>query len=233
MNIVNYKEVIAVASRGAEGKRAYDGSRRQADALERQRRIVAAATDLFIRQGFGATSINQIASAADVSAQTIYATYTSKAGVQQIGGLDVAVAGDFDDVPVIERVPPLAGASPTQLFARFAEFAGIVRALNERVAPLIRVLEQAASSDAVLGQLRSQLVDAIRTDALQWVGQLGADRLRPDLSEQEAADVLATTSSPAVYSILTEDSGWTPEQYERWLAAAVPRLLLAADLLGR
>lgn len=232
MNIVNYKEVIAVASRGAEGKRAYDGSRRQADALERQRRIVAAATDLFIRQGFGATSINQIASAADVSAQTIYATYTSKAGVLA-KAIDVAVAGDFDDVPVIERVPPLAGASPTQLFARFAEFAGIVRALNERVAPLIRVLEQAASSDAVLGQLRSQLVDAIRTDALQWVGQLGADRLRPDLSEQEAADVLATTSSPAVYSILTEDSGWTPEQYERWLAAAVPRLLLAAELLGR
>jgi len=229
---VNYKEVIAVASRGAEGKRAYDGSRRQADALERQRRIVAAATDLFIRQGFGATSINQIASAADVSAQTIYATYTSKAGVLA-KAIDVAVAGDFDDVPVIERVPPLAGASPTQLFARFAEFAGIVRALNERVAPLIRVLEQAASSDAVLGQLRSQLVDAIRTDALQWVGQLGADRLRPDLSEQEAADVLATTSSPAVYSILTEDSGWTPEQYERWLAAAVPRLLLAAELLGR
>ena len=212
MNIVNYKEVIAVASRGAEGKRAYDGSRRQADALERQRRIVAAA--------------------ADVSAQTIYATYTSKAGVLA-KAIDVAVAGDFDDVPVIERVPPLAGASPTQLFARFAEFAGIVRALNERVAPLIRVLEQAASSDAVLGQLRSQLVDAIRTDALQWVGQLGADRLRPDLSEQEAADVLATTSSPAVYSILTEDSGWTPEQYERWLAAAVPRLLLAAELLGR
>ena len=232
MNIVNYKEVIRVASRGAEGKRAYDGSRRQADALERQRRIVAAATDLFIRQGFGATSINQIASAADVSAQTIYATYTSKAGVLA-KAIDVAVAGDFDDVPVIERVPPLAGASPTQLFARFAEFAGIVRALNERVAPLIRVLEQAASSDAVLGQLRSQLVDAIRTDALQWVGQLGADRLRPDLSEQEAADVLATTSSPAVYSILTEDSGWTPEQYERWLAAAVPRLLLAAELLGR
>ena len=232
MNILNYKEVIAVASRGAEGKRAYDGSRRQADALERQRRIVAAATDLFIRQGFGATSINQIASAADVSAQTIYATYTSKAGVLA-KAIDVAVAGDFDDVPVIERVPPLAGASPTQLFARFAEFAGIVRALNERVAPLIRVLEQAASSDAVLGQLRSQLVDAIRTDALQWVGQLGADRLRPDLSEQEAADVLATTSSPAVYSILTEDSGWTPEQYERWLAAAVPRLLLAAELLGR
>ncbi|HEY5841771.1 MAG TPA: TetR/AcrR family transcriptional regulator [Mycobacterium sp.] len=229
---MNYKEVIAVASRGAEGKRAYDGSRRQADALERQRRIVAAATDLFIRQGFGATSINQIASAADVSAQTIYATYTSKAGVLA-KAIDVAVAGDFDDVPVIERVPPLAGASPTQLFARFAEFAGIVRALNERVAPLIRVLEQAASSDAVLGQLRSQLVDAIRTDALQWVGQLGADRLRPDLSEQEAADVLATTSSPAVYSILTEDSGWTPEQYERWLAAAVPRLLLAAELLGR
>ena len=116
-----------MASRGDEGKRAYDGSRRQADALERQRRIVAAATDLFIQQGFGATSINQIASAADVSAQTIYATYTSKAGVLA-KAIDVAVAGDFDDVPVIERVPPLAGAhADSAVSARFAEFAGIVR----------------------------------------------------------------------------------------------------------
>ena len=94
------------------------------------------------------------------------------------------------------------------------------------------MLEQAASSDAALGELRSQLVDAIRTDALQWVGQLGPERLRPDLSEREAADVLATTCSPAVYSIFTADAGWTPEQYERWLAAAVPRLLLAAELRG-
>ena len=148
--------------------------------------------------------------------------------------IDVAVAGDFDDVPVIERVPALRwrvdGHSCSRGSPSSPESCGHSTSAWR---PLIRVLEQAASSDAVLGQLRSQLVDAIRTDALQWVGQLGADRLRPDLSEQEAADVLATTSSPAVYSILTEDSGWTPEQYERWLAAAVPRLLLAAELLGR
>ena len=225
LNKVNYKEVVQVASRGSRGKRAYDGSRRQADARQRQRRIVEAATDLFTRQGFGATSINQIASAADVSAQTIYATYTSKAGVLA-KAIDVAVAGDFDGAPVIERVPALGGATRPQLFARFAEFAGIVCALNQRVAPLIRVLEQSASSDAALGQLRSQLVDAIRSDAMHWVGQLGPDRLRPDMSEREVADVLAATSSPAVFSMLTVDSGWTPERYERWLAGALPGLLL-------
>jgi AcrR family transcriptional regulator len=224
LNRVNYREVVQVASRGTRGKRAYDGSRRQADAEQRQRRIVEAATDLFIRQGFGATSISQIASAADVSAQTIYATYASKAGVLA-KAIDVAVAGDFDGAPVIERVPSLGGATGQQLSAGFAEFAGIVCALNQRVAPLIRVLEQAASSDAALGELRVTLVEAIRSDAMHWVGQLGPGRLAPHLSEREVADVLAATSSPAVFSMLTVDSGWTPERYERWLAGALPGLL--------
>lgn len=57
--------------------RKYDNSRRRADAEARQRRIVDAATDLFVEQGFSATSIDQIAAAADVSAPTIYATFGS------------------------------------------------------------------------------------------------------------------------------------------------------------
>jgi hypothetical protein len=66
----------------------------------------------------------------------------------------------------------------------------------------------------------------VRVVAVHWVGQLGPDRLRPDQSKREVADVLAATSSPAVFSMLTVDSGWTPERYERWLAGALPGLLL-------
>ena len=42
-------------------RRRYDNSRRQADAEARQRRIVEAATTLFMDQGFAGTSIDQIA----------------------------------------------------------------------------------------------------------------------------------------------------------------------------
>ena len=228
---MNYKEVVEAMSREDGGRRQYDGRRRRADAMERQRRIVDAATDLFIEPGFGATSINQIATAADVSAQTIYATYGSKAGVLA-KVIDVAVAGDFDDVPVRERVPAPGTAAVQQLSAGFAAFAAVLGALNQRVAPLVRVLEQAASSDAALGELRVTLVDAIRSDAMNWIGQLGPGRLAPNLSQREAADVLATMCSPAVFSTLTVDAGWTPNRYERWLGAALPSLLLNPELLS-
>ncbi|MGB8505622.1 TetR/AcrR family transcriptional regulator, partial [Mycobacterium sp.] len=68
-------------TRRADSRRTYDNSRRRADAEGRQRRIVDAATALFVEQGFGGTSIDQIAAAADVSPQTVYATYGSKAAV--------------------------------------------------------------------------------------------------------------------------------------------------------
>ena len=87
-------------------RRSYDNSRRRADAEARQRRIVEAATALFVEQGFGATSIDQIAAAADVSPQTIYATYGSKAAVLS-RAIDVALLGDYEDRSFVDRIPLL------------------------------------------------------------------------------------------------------------------------------
>jgi AcrR family transcriptional regulator len=137
-------------------RRKYDNRRRRADAEARQRRIVDAAVALFTEQGFGATSIDQIAATADVSPQSIYATYGSKAGVLS-RAIEVALVGDHDGIPVVDRAPGLADMSAAVCVARFAAYAKFIRALNERVAPLIRVMEQAASSDPALGELRSGL----------------------------------------------------------------------------
>ena len=46
--------------------RRYDASRRRAQAEERQRRVLEVATELFLAQGYGATSIDEIARTADV-----------------------------------------------------------------------------------------------------------------------------------------------------------------------
>jgi hypothetical protein len=37
---------------------------------------------------------------------------------------------------------------------------------------------------------------------------------------------MAVTGSPYVYSFFTVDAGWSPQQYERWIAHALPQLLL-------
>ena len=211
-------------------RRTYDNSRRRADAEVRQRRIVNAATSLFVDQGFGGTSIEQIAAAADVSPQTVYATYGSKAAVLS-RAIDVAVVGDYGPAPLGDRLPVLADMSSEQPRMYFAAAAHFVRVLHERVAPLMRVMEQAAATDSGLEDLRRRLIREIRADTFSWITQLGS-ALRPGLTKAHAADVMVTVQSPYVYSALTVDLGWSPAQYEQWLAKAMPRLLLRPELLS-
>ena len=211
-------------------RRKYDSSRRRADAQARQCRIIEAATALFIEQGFGATSIDQIAAAADVSSPTVYATFGSKAGVLA-RAIDVATVGDYEDVPLIDRAVRLIEESGTRELRQFAVAAHFIRTLNERVAPLIRVLDQAASSDPALAELRTRLFGAVRTDSAVLVAKFWRTALRPGFSEQEAADVLAIAQSPHVYSMFTADMGWSPDRYQHWLAHALPHLLLRPELL--
>jgi AcrR family transcriptional regulator len=206
-------------SRDADGRRKYDSTRRQADAEARHRRIIDEAVKLFLDNGFAATSIGQIAEAAAVSAQTIYATFGSKAGV--LGrAIDVATVGDYADVPIFDRFPGM------KTEADLVAYAGFVANINERVAPLIRVMEQAAATDPSLGELRSSLIDRLRDDCRRWIAELGPKALRKGLTAQEAADVMAVTGSPYVYTYFTIDAGWSPQQYERWIAHALPQLLL-------
>jgi len=206
-------------SRDSDSRRKYDSTRRQADAEARHRRIIDEAVKLFLDSGFVGTSIGQIADAAGVSPQTIYATFGSKAGV--LGrAIDVATVGDYADMPIFDRFPGM------KTEADLVAYAGFVASINERVAPLIRVMEQAAATDPSLGELRSSLIDRLRDDCRRWVAELGPKALRKGLTEAEAADVMAVTGSPYVYTYFTIDAGWSPQQYERWLADAFPQLLL-------
>jgi AcrR family transcriptional regulator len=211
-------------------RRKYDNSRRRADAEARQRRIIDAATDLLVEQGFGATSIDQIAAAADVSSPTVYATFGSKAGVLA-RAIDVALVGDYEDIPLVDRALSLIEKSGTRELRQCAAVAHFIRTLNERVAPLIRVMEQAASTDPALQELRTRLMGAIRADCSVIVEKSWRTTLRPGLSEDEAADAMAMMLSPYVYSILTVDWGWSLDRYQQWLADALPHLLLRPELL--
>jgi hypothetical protein len=112
--------------------------------------------------------------------------------------------------------------SSARYAARFADYAKFIRALNDRVAPLIRVMEQATSSEPALKELRSQLRDIQKADCRHWIDQLGPRPLRPGLSTHQAVDVMSTINTPYVYSLLTVDGDMTADDYEQWLAHAQP-----------
>src|ERR1700745_1189539 len=59
--------------------RSYNSPARREQAARTRQRILDAAGGLFIRQGYGTTSARQIADAAQVAPDTVYATFGSKA----------------------------------------------------------------------------------------------------------------------------------------------------------
>ena len=83
-------------------KRSYDASRRRAQARATQREVLRAAHDLFVQQGYGRTTIAQVAERAGVSTETIYATFKNKATLLH-RTWDVTIGGDDEEVVFHER----------------------------------------------------------------------------------------------------------------------------------
>jgi AcrR family transcriptional regulator len=207
--------------------RRYDGSRRQAEADERKRRVVEAATRLFLEQGYGATSIKAVAEEAGVSAPTVYAQFESKAGILA-RVVDVAVAGDHDDAGLARDRPefdviyrPSVGARQR---IRIAATATAQR--NARSAPLLALVDSVAGTDAAVRDLAARLAAGALEDATVAAGLFPPEELRPDLDRQAVARILYTLAGPQVFTLLTTKLGLTLDEYADWVAESVTRLLL-------
>jgi AcrR family transcriptional regulator len=70
---------------------------------------------LFVDKGYGSTTIAEVASAAGVALETVYATFRNRPALLH-RARDVAVGGDEQDVHVLDR-PEMRGcsANPTSL----------------------------------------------------------------------------------------------------------------------
>jgi AcrR family transcriptional regulator len=67
--------------------------RRARQAAATRRRILAAAEELFVRDGYAATAITEIAARADVAVQTVYAVFgTKRAVLTEL--IDARIMGD-------------------------------------------------------------------------------------------------------------------------------------------
>src|SRR6476646_9383327 len=85
--------------------RTYSSPLRTKQAQTTRRAVLEAARDLFIAQGYGATTIDQIAARAGVSKPTVFAAVGNKQTVLS-AVRDVAMAGDDEKIAVGDR--PLA-----------------------------------------------------------------------------------------------------------------------------
>lgn len=207
--------------------RRYDSSGRQEQARATRRRMVAAATELFVEQGYAATSIAAIAEAAGVAPQTVYAAFGTKAALlgEAVG---VAMAGDDEPVAIFDRPESQAALAVPSPAEAAAAFAAVSTRLLARAGRLMHAADAAADTDGELDALRRnghrlRLADMQRS--AKAFDQAGF--LRPGMSTALAADILWAMASPDAYRAFTVHRGWTAARFERWLAESINEALFA------
>jgi AcrR family transcriptional regulator len=209
----------------ATGARSYDASRRRQKAEASRRAVVARAGELFHRQGFGTTTIGQVAGEAGVSAEFVYKSFGGKPGLLRAIYAE-SLLGE-GTVPAEQRsdVAQTTTSDPNALMRQFGRFSTEVSPLASPVYLLIR--DAAASGDADMVALLREVDDTRYRRMLHNARQvLARGILRAGLSETDVADVFFTATAPELYEILVLKRGWPPQRYGEFVATT-----LAANLL--
>lgn len=209
-------------------RRKYSSPLRERQAKATRRAVLQAARALFIAQGYGATTVEQIARHAGVSKPTVFSAVGNKQLVLR-AVRDVAIAGDDEPVPVAKRpATDRIRAEPDQRRA-VALLAQHLTGVASRYAEINEVLHAAADSgEDDLRDLWKLEEDQRLTGARLWVDVLTSKGpLRPGLDHGTAVDVLWLLMSPDTYYRLVHRRRWTNQQYQQWLAASITQLLFA------
>ena len=204
-------------------KRRYSSPVRQEQAERTRARIVTAATERFLRDGYGRTTMASVAREAEVSVDTVYATFGTKARLLTavIDGR-LAPAGEAN---VMDRADARAVADEIDQRVQVRRFAEDMASVLDRVRGVYEILRTAASVEPEMAAIHAEM-DGYRLAnmrrALSWISARGP--LRVD--EDEAAVVLWTIASPDVARMLLDGQDWSMDRYVDWLDETVARLLL-------
>lgn len=217
--------VVNASNRGASRPRAYDARRRQEAAAEARLRVLGQSRELFLAGGYGRTTIAAIARAAGVSKESVYKSFGGKPGlVRAIYEQSMLGAGG----PPAQRRSDRAQATiadPHELMEQFGQFISEVSPLGSPIYLLIR--DAAANGDPDMATLLSDVDDERYSRMLHNARQvLGRGFLRADLTVEEVADVMFTSTSAELYEVLVLKRGWSAERFGRFMART-----LAANLL--
>ncbi|MDD7936963.1 TetR family transcriptional regulator [Actinomycetospora lutea] len=197
-------------------KRRYDSTRRTQQARENRRRILEAALELFVTQGYGATTVAEVAAAAGVAPETVYAAFRTKLTLLR-RAWDLAVGGDDLDVHLLERPELRAVFDEPDLRARLIRFARVNTAIMRRTAGLRLAVEHAAGGDPAAGEFLAE-IDGVRLESMGAHARAAAATGELAVPEATCRDVLHATTDGALWRSLVAGRGWSDEDYADWLA---------------
>lgn len=192
-------------------KRPYRSERRQEGARRTREQILDAATASFAERGYAGTTIAAVAAAAGTAAETVYATFGTKAALLEAAVRRAARGDEQTEIlaqPISRRT--LAESDRREAVRLFAE--DVTKRLG-RVAPLLAV----ATAEPGLAELHRKLHHARLR---------GLSALPPALgvTDEAAAETIWALASPELYLLLTRTRGWSARRYATWLADTLASL---------
>lgn len=198
-----------------KARRPYDSSRRREQARDTQLRILRAAGDLFVQKGYGRTTIADVAKAAEVSVESVYAGFKNKVTLLH-RVWDVTIGGDDDEVVFHERPEIKAIRAEPDLAKRFAMHARMFTAVARRITPFLLALHGAAGSEQAAEQMLAE-IGRQRYEGMRVMAHDAAVTGQLAVSEQECHDFVWATTDGMLWHKLVVERGWTDEQYADWM----------------
>jgi AcrR family transcriptional regulator len=209
-------------------KRRYHSPRRDEQARATRVAILDAARDLFLSDGYAATSIHAIAERAQVSRQTIYDIFGDKASLLFAVGERVVMTED-EPGPIMESARWGAVVDEPDPHERVRTVARMSRDMwEEGMVDFEWMTYEAAANDPRLHEMLRQAIQQKRRDTEAIAAVLVPEEIRKGgaSSFDKIVDLITAIDSAYVVRTLINDFGWNYDDYEAWLAKILERLML-------
>jgi AcrR family transcriptional regulator len=206
--------------------RRYVSEVRDEQARRTRRAIVTAARDLFLAQGYAATTIDAIAEAAHVSRRTVFNAVGGKVVLLKLA-LEWAIVADDEPVALADRPAIRAIQAERDPRRALALWVNMVVDIAARVAPIGAVLYAAADGDPEAAELLANEAQLRMSGATAFAGYLASlGGLAAGVSERQAAELCWALMDGHLYHLLVTQRGWTPAALAQWLSDSLAATLL-------
>lgn len=207
-------------------RRPYASALRTEQARQTRARMLDAAQRVFGDKGYASSTIEAIASEAGVAVDTVYAGFGSKRGLLS-ALMDVRVGGDDEPIDLLDRSGPQGVRLEPNQKRQLDAFAKDITPVIERARPVDDIMRGAAAVDSEIAALRGRIQEQRFQNMLKFVSWVTANgRLRGGMSEEAAAAIVWSVTSPEMHRLLRVDRAWTVERYTEWLADTLTLTLL-------
>jgi AcrR family transcriptional regulator len=200
-------------------KRTYNAALRQEQAKSTRLRILEAARQLFVTRGYSAVTMDEIARAAGVAYQTVYAVFGNKISVAR-----EIIWSSFEVEGVHNLIAEANESSDPEVWLRST--AHVAHLINERLGELLRFLRESGDPELLA---EYEKVEERRLEQEQPLLEMvkSSGRLSGGLSASEALAVVWAMTGTQLHTQLVRQRKWTGSRYEEWLGDALIALILA------